>query len=183
MIRGRRAHGAALATLPTCAHLSPDSQRLHRAGSVPCKPKTLKMSAYGTFSPTARPPRVLQHCGRCPHPRSPRGRGAGKTSCTLTTERCRLQPVKAKRYAVASQALTGFQLRPLRLVLLPPRRWRGVKGDEVVHFTLDALNRPNTHRRGRWIGFATCPCGLASESGVWAKPQGLVLFFEVVRWM
>ena len=41
-IRGRRAHGAALATLPTCAHLSPDSQRLHRAGSVPCKPKTLK---------------------------------------------------------------------------------------------------------------------------------------------
>ena len=27
MIRGRRAHGAALATLPTCAHLSPDSQQ------------------------------------------------------------------------------------------------------------------------------------------------------------
>ena len=123
-----------------------------------------------------------QHRGRCPHPRSPRGRGAGKTSCTLTTERCRLQPVKACRYAVASQALTGFQLRPLRLVLLPPRRWRGVKGDEVVHFTLDALNRPNTHRRGRWIGFATCPCGLASESGVWGKaPRACFFFFEVVR--
>ena len=118
-----------------------------------------------------------QHRGRCPHPRSPRGRGAGKPSCTLTTERCRLQPVKAKLRAVASQALTGFQLRPLRLVLLPPRRWRGVKGDEVVHFTLDALNRPNTHRRGRWIGFATCPCGLASESGFGAKPQGLVFLF------
>ena len=43
MIRGRRAHGAALATLATCAHLSPDNQaRLHRAGSVPCKPKTPK---------------------------------------------------------------------------------------------------------------------------------------------
>ena len=27
VIRGRRAHGAALATLPTCAHLSPDSQQ------------------------------------------------------------------------------------------------------------------------------------------------------------
>ena len=26
MIRGRRAHGAALATLATCAHLSPDNQ-------------------------------------------------------------------------------------------------------------------------------------------------------------
>ena len=143
MIRGRRAHGAALATLPTCAHLSPDSQGLHRAGSVPCKPKTLKMSAYGTFSPTARPQGSCQHRGRCPHPRSPRGRGAGKTSCTLTTERCRLQPVKPS-YAVASQALTGFQLRPLRLVLLPPRRWRGVKGDEVVHFTLDALESTPT---------------------------------------
>ena len=59
---------------------------------------------------------------------------------------------------------------------------RGVKGDEVVHFTLDALNRPNTHRRGRWIGFATCPCGLASESGVWGKsPKGLFFVFEVVR--
>ena len=182
MIRGRRAHGAALATLPTCAHLSPDSQaRLHRAGSVPCKPKTLKMSAYGTFSLLRDPQGSCQHRGRCPHPRSPRGRGAGKTSYTLTTERCRLQPVKAKRYAVASQALTGFQLRPLRLVLLPPRRWRGVKGDEVVHFTLDALNRPNTHRRGRWIGFATCPCGLASESGVWGKaPRACFLFLKLL---
>ena len=148
MIRGRRAHGAALATLPTCAHLSPDSQaRLHRAGSVPCKPKTLKMSAYGTFSPTARPPRVLLTLWALPTPAFATWQGCRKTSCTLTRERCRLQPVKAKGYAVASQALTGFQLRPLRLVLLPPRRWRGVKGDEVVHFTLDALNRPNTHRR------------------------------------
>ena len=89
VIRGRRAHGAALATLPTCAHLSPDSQaRLHRAGSVPCKPKTLKMSAYGTFSLYCATPKGLANTrGRCPHPRSPRGRGAGKTSCTLTTER------------------------------------------------------------------------------------------------
>ena len=63
----------------------------------------------------------------------------GKPPAPLPQSACRLQPVKAKRYAVASQALTGFQLRPLRLVLLPPRRWRGVKGDEVVHFTLDAL--------------------------------------------
>ena len=34
-IRGRRAHGAALATLATCAHLSPDNQaRLHNAISA-----------------------------------------------------------------------------------------------------------------------------------------------------
>ena len=134
------------------------------------------------FPYCATPKGLANTRGRCPHPRSPRGRGAGKTSCTLTTERCRLQPVKAKPQAVASQALTGFQLRPLRLVLLPPRRWRGVKGDEVVHFTLDALNRLNTHRRGRWIGFATCPCGLASESGVWGKaPRACFFVFEVVR--
>ena len=68
VIRGRRAHGAALATLATCAHLSPDSQaRLHRAGSVPCKPKTLKMSAYGTFSLLRDPQGSCQHRGRCPH--------------------------------------------------------------------------------------------------------------------
>ena len=136
------------------------------------------------FSLLRDPQGSCQHRGRCPHPRSPRGRGAGKTSCTLTTERCRLQPVKAG-YAtrLLRKPLTGFQLRPLRLVLLPPRRWRGVKGDEVVHFTLDALNRPNTHRRGRWIGFATCPCGLASERGLGQSPKGLFFVFEVVRWM
>ena len=144
MIRGRRAHGAALATLPTCAHLSPDSQaRLHRAGSVPCKPKTLKMSAYGTFFPLLRDPQgSCQHRGRCPHPRSPRGRGAGKNLLHPYHRALgRLQPVKAKPLRGCFASLDRFpaQLRPLRLVLLPPRRWRGVKGDEVVHFTLDAL--------------------------------------------
>ena len=184
MIRGRRAHGAALATLPTCAHLSPDSQaRLHRAGSVPCKPKTLKMSAYGTFSPTARPPRVLQHRGRCPHPRSPRGRGAGKPPAPLPQSVGSPPTCKGCCYAVASQALTGFQLRPLRLVLLPHGDGEGSRATKS-HFTLDALNRPNTHRRGRWIGFATCPCGLASESGVWGKaPRACFLFLKLLGWM
>ena len=183
MIRGRRAHGAALATLATCAHLSPDSQaRLHRAGSVPCKPKTLKNECLRhIFSSTARPPRVLPTPWALPTPAFATWQGCRKTSCTLTTERwVASNPSRPSRYAVASQALTGFQLRPLRLVLLPPRRWRGVKGDEVVHFTLDALNRPNTHRRGRWIGFATCPCGLASESGVWGKaPRACFLFLKL----
>ena len=135
------------------------------------------------FPYCATPKGLVKHRGRCPHPRSPRGRGAGKN--LLHPYHRALSPPTCKgqgRYAVASQALTGFQLRPLRLVLLPPRRWRGVKGDEVVHFTLDALNRPNTHRRGRWIGFATCPCGLASESGgLGQSPKGLFFVFEVVR--
>ena len=142
------------------------------------------MSAYGTFSLLRDPQGSCQHPWALPTPAFATWQGCRKTSCTLTTERCRLQPVKGCRYAVASQALTGFQLRPLRLVLLPPRRWRGVKGDEVVHFTLDALNRPNTHRRGRWIGFATCPCGLASESGVWGKaPRACFLFLKLLGWM
>ena len=94
----------------------------------------------------------------------------------------RLQPVKAKPLRGCFASLDRFPARPLRLVLLPPRRWRGVKGDEVVHFTLDALNRPNTHRRGRWIGFATRPLRPRKESGVWGKsPRACFLFFEVVR--
>ena len=151
--------------------------RLHRAGSVPCKPKTLKMSAYGTFS-LLRDPKGLATSVGAAHTLPTTWQGWGKPPAPLPPEALSPPTRKGCRYAVASQALTGFQLRPLRLVLLPPRRWRGVKGDEVVHFTLDALNRPNTHRRGRWIGFATCPCGLASESGVWGKaPRACFLFF------
>ena len=145
--------------------------RLHRAGSVPCKPKTLKMMPTAHF-PTARPP-LVQHVGAA-HTRACPVAGVQGKPRTLPQ---RVGPT-CKGHAVASQALTGFQLRPLRLVLLPPRRWR-VKGG--VHFTLDALNRPNTHRRGRW---PPAPCGLASERvGFGAKPQGLVFFLKLLGWM
>ena len=173
MIRGRRAHGAALATLPTCAHLSPDSQaRLHRAGSVPCKPKTLKMSAYGTFPLLRDPQGSCQHRGRCPHPRSPRGRGAGKNLLHPYHKALgRLQPVKAKPLRGCFASLDRFPA-PLRLVLLPPRRWRGVKATKSCILPLTPWNR----------GFATCPCGLLpSVSGVWGKAPRLVFVFEVVR--
>ena len=183
MIRGRRAHGAALATLPTCAHLSPDSQaRLHRAGSVPCKPKTLKMSAYGTFSLLRDPQGSCQHVWALPHTFAtwqgcrenllhPYHRALG-----------RLQPVKAKPLRGCFASLDRFPAPSASVSFATPTEMeRGVKGDEVVHFTLDALNRPNTHRRGRWIGFATCPCGLASERGFGQSPKGLFFVFEVVR--
>ena len=146
--------------------------------------KTLKMSAYGTFSPTARPPRVLPTPWALPTPAFATWQGCREKPPAPLPQSVGSPPTckRPSRYAVASKALTGFQLRPLRLVLLPPRRWRGVKGDEVVHFLpLTPWNRPNTHRRGRWIGFATCPCGLASESGVWGKAPRLVFVFEVVR--
>ena len=142
------------------------------------------MSAYGTFSLLRDPQGSCATTVGAAHTRVRHVAGCRET--LLHPYHRALSPPtrKACRYAVASQALTGFQLRPLRLVLLPPRRWRGVKGDEVVHFTLDALNRPNTHRRGRWIGFATCPCGLASESGVWGKaPRACFLFLKLLGWM
>ena len=156
--------------------------RLHRAGSVPCKPKTLKMSAYGTFSPTARPPRVLLTPWALPTPAFATWQGC-RENLLHPYHRAlgRLQPV-AKLLRGCFASLDRFPAPSASVSFATPRRWRGVKGDEVVHFTLDALNRPNTHRRGRWIGFATCPCGLASESGVWGKaPKGLFFVFEVVR--
>ena len=178
MIRGRRAHGAALATLPTCAHLSPDSQaRLHRAGSVPCKPKTLKNECLRHIFPYCATPKGLANTVGAAHTRVRHGQGCRKTSCTLYHRALgRLQPVKAKPLRGCFASLDRFPAPSASVSFATPRRWRGVKGDEVV-LPLDALNRPNTHRRGRWIGFATCPCGLASERGFGAKPQGLVFCF------
>ena len=132
------------------------------------------------FSPTARPQGSCQHVGAAHTSRSPRGRGAGKTSCTLTTERCRLQPVKPPlRGCFAS--LDRFPAPSASVSFATPRRWRGVKGDEVVHFTLDALNRPNTHRRGRWIGLPPAPAASQVRVGFGASPKGLFFVFEVVR--
>ena len=176
--------GAALATLPTCAHLSPDSQaRLHRAGSVPCKPKPLNECLRHIF-PYCATPKGLANTVGAAHTRV--RHVAGVQENLLHPYHRALSPPTCKgqgRYAVASQALTGFQLRPLRLVLLPHGDGEGSRATKS-HFTLDALNRPNTHRRGRWIGFATCPCGLASESGVWGKaPRACFLFLKLLGWM
>ena len=141
MIRGRRAHGAALATLPTCAHLSPDSQaRLHRAGSVPCKPKTLKMSAYGTFSPTARPPKGLANTVGAAHTRVRHVAGCReKPPAPLPQTLGRLQPVKAKPLRGCFASLDRFPAPSASVSFATPTEMERVKGDEVVHFTLDAL--------------------------------------------
>ena len=136
------------------------------------------MSAFGTF-PATRPPRgLLTLRGALPHtPRSPRGRGAGEN--LLHPYHGALSPPTCKGQAASGcfASLDRFPAPSASDRFATPRRWRGVKGGVAVHFTLDALSRPNTHRRGRWIGFATCPCGLASERGFGAKPQGLVFCF------
>ena len=76
-------------------------------------------------------------------------------------------------------SLDRFQLRPLRLVCYPHGDGEGSRATKSCILPLTPWNRPNTHRRGRWIGFATCPCGLASEWGLGQSPR-LVFVFEVV---
>ena len=111
MIRAQGAWGSFFSDTADMRHLSPDSQaRLHRAGSVPCKPKTLKMSAYGTFSPTARPPRVLPTPWALPTPAFATWQGCGeKPPAPLPQEALgRLQPVKAKPLRGCFASLDGF---------------------------------------------------------------------------
>ena len=77
VIRGAGRMGAA-ATLATCAHLQTTKQGYTELALclVNQDPKTLKMSAYLHTVPLLRDPQgSCQHRGRCPHPRSPRGRG------------------------------------------------------------------------------------------------------------
>ena len=85
----------------------PSPHRLHRCTHYTLcqtvrsyKTITPKMSAFGTSTPYYAPPGGLSNRGRCPHPRSPRGRGAGDAyGLTLHPNHRalgRLQPVKAK---------------------------------------------------------------------------------------
>ena len=125
-----------------------------------------------------------QHRGRCPHPRSPRGRGAGK-NLLHPYHRSVGSPPTCKGQAAtrfASQALTGFPAPSASVSFATPTEMERGQGRRSRAFLpLTPWNRPNTHRRGRWIGFATCPCGL-KVSGVWGKaPQALFFVFEVVR--
>ena len=143
------------------------------------------MSAYGTFFPYCATPKGLANTVGAAHTRVRHVAGVqGKTSCTLTTEALgRLQPVKAKPLRGCFASLDRFPARPLRLVLLPPRRWRGSRATKSCILPLTPWNRPNTHRRGRWIGFATCPCGLASEWGLGQSPRACFLFLKLLGWM
>ena len=145
------------------------------------------MSAYGTFSPTARPPRVLPTPWALPTPAFATWQGVqGKTSCTLTTEALgRLQPVKAKPLRGCFASLDRFPAPSASVSFATPTEMeRGQEATKSCILPLTPWNRPNTHRRGRWIGFATCPCGLASESGVWGKaPRACFLFLKLLGWM
>ena len=141
------------------------------------------MSAYGTFSPTARPPRVLPTPWALPTPAFATWQGAGKNLLHPYHRALgRLQPVKAKPLRGCFASLDRFPAPSASVSFATPTEMERGQGRRSRAFLpLTPWNRPNTHRRGRWIGFATCPCGLASESGVWGKAPRLVFVFEVVR--
>ena len=93
------------------------------------------MSAFGTFPCYAPPKGLVNTVGRCPtpHVRHVAG-GAGENLLhPYHGALGRLQPVKAKPQAVASQALTGFPAPSASDRFATPRRWK-VKGGVAVHF-------------------------------------------------
>ena len=179
MIRGAGAHGAAQRH---CRH-APTYHQTAKQGYTELalclvNPKPSKMSAYGTFFPLLRDPQgSCQHRGRCPHPRSPRGRGAGKNLLHPYHRALgRLQPVKAKPLRGCFASLDRFPAPSASVSFATPRRWEGSRATKSCILPLTPWNRPNTHRRGRWIGFATCPCGLASEWGLGQSPRLIFCF-------
>ena len=79
-------------------------------------------------------------------------------------------------------SLDRFPAPSASVSLLPHGDGEGSRATKSCILPLTPWNRPNTHRRGRWIGFATCPCGLASE-WVWGKAPRLFLFLKLLGWM
>ena len=144
------------------------------------------MSAFGTFPYYAPPKGLVNTLGVAPNPTLAAWQGCRR--------RLRLTPTPQPLSIWSPPTCKGQVLRGCfasldrfpapsasdRFAIFMEME-RG-QGGEAVHFTLDALNRPNTRRRGRWVGFATCPCGLASESGVWGKaPRSCFLVFRLLR--
>ena len=131
--------------------------------------------------PTTRPLGGLSNRGRCPHPRSPRGRGAGDAyGLTLHPNHRalgRLQPVKAKPLRGCFASLDRFPAPSASDRFATPKEMEGVKGDAVVHFTLDALESTQHSAQGNVDRFCHMPCGLASEWGLGQSPKVLLFGF------
>ena len=125
--------------------------------------------------PTTRPPGGCQNRGRCPHPRSPRGRGAGDAYGLTPAPQPQSvgSPPTSKGQAATRffASLDRFPAPSASDRFATPKEMERVKGDAVVHFTLDALESTQHSAQGMWIGFATCPCGLASEWGLGQSPK------------
>ena len=121
------------------------------------------MSAFGTSTPLLRAPWGLVKPWALPtRVRHVAGVQATPAATLHPNHKAlgRLQPVKAKPLRGCFASLDRFPAPSASDRFATPRRWKGVKGDAVVHFTLDALESTQHSAQGMWIGFATCPCGL-----------------------
>ena len=134
------------------------------------------MSAYGTLSPTARPPRVLptpwalptpafatwqgvQGKPPAPLPQSvgspPTCKGQAASGCFASLDRFPA-PSASDRFATLTEVERGQGRRSRAFLPLTP--W----------------SRPNLFATGSggWV-LTACPCGATSELGFGAKPQGV----------
>ena len=130
--------GQLLATLATCAHLSPDNQaRLHRAGSVPCNqdPKTLKMSAYGTLSPYCATPKGLANTVGAAHTRVRHVAGCrGKPPAPLPQSVGSPPTCKGQAASGCFASLDRFPAPSASDRFATLTEVERVKGGEAVHF-------------------------------------------------
>ena len=143
------------------------------------------MSAYGTFFPYCATPKGLANTVGAAHTRVRHvAGGREKPPAPLPQALGRLQPVKAKPLRGCFASLDRFPAPSASVSFATPTEMERGQGRRSRAFLpLTPWNRPNTHRRGRWIGFATCPCGLASEWGLGQSPKGLFLFLKLLGWM
>ena len=142
------------------------------------------MSAYGTFSPYCATPKGLANTVGAAHTRVRHVAG------------CREKPPAPLPQSVGSpptckgQAATRFFASLDRFpapsasvsFATPTEMERGQGRRSRAFLPLTPWNRPNTHRRGRWIGLPPAPAA-SQVSGVWGKAPGLFLFLKLLGWM
>ena len=134
----------------------PSPHRLHRCTHYTLcqtvrsyKTITPKMSAFGTSTPYYAPPRGLSNRGRCPHPRSPRGRGAGDAYGLTPAPQPQSvgSPPTSKGQGLLRGCFASLDRFPAPSAsdrFATPKEMERGHGDAVVHFTLDALESTST---------------------------------------
>ena len=138
------------------------------------------MSAFGTF-PYAPPKGLITGAGRCPNPRSPRGRGCRRRlrQPLHPNHRAlgRLQPVKAKPLRGCFASLDRFPAPSASdrfAIFMEMERGQGRRSRAFL--PLMPWNRPNTSRRRGVGGLVLPPAPAASEWGLGQSPQNLFGF-------
>ena len=129
------------------------------------------MSAYGTLSPYCATPKGLANTVGAAHTRVRHVAGVqGKTSCTLTTNVGSPPTCKGQAASGCFASLDRFPAPSASDRFATLTEVERGQGRRSRAFTLDALE-PTQHfatGSGGWV-LTACPCGAASEAGVWGK--------------